>query len=97
MITKIKIHGYRIYKDLVLKPNQKLNLIAGANESGKSTLMEAIALALTGRVNGRTAAEELNPYWFNTDFVEHFIKERAAGNRVSWPEIRIELFLEDLD
>ena len=62
MITKIKIHGYRKFKDLTLDPNPRLNLIAGANESGKSTLMEAITLALTGRINGRWASEELNPY-----------------------------------
>ena len=97
MITKIKIHGYRIYKDFELKPNQKLNLIAGANESGKSTLMEAIALALTGRVNGRNASEELNPYWFNTIIVEEFVQKRSKGERVAFPEIRIELFFENRD
>ena len=89
MITKIKIHGYRKFKDLTLDPNPRLNLIAGANESGKSTLMEAIALALTGRINGRWASEELNPYWFNTELVEKFVQERAAGHSVQWPEIRI--------
>lgn len=97
MIKKIKIHGYRIYKDLTLEPNAKLNLIAGANESGKSTLIEAIALALTGRINGRSASEELNPYWFNTELVESFVRKRAGGNPVAWPEIHIELFLEDRD
>ena len=97
MITKIKIHGYRIYRDITLEPNEKFNLIAGANESGKSTLIEAIALVLTGRINGRTASEELNPYWFNTELVQEFVKECAAGNRVAWPEIRIELFFENSD
>lgn len=97
MITKIKIHGYRIYKDFELKPNQKLNLIVGANESGKSTLMEAIALALTGRVNGRSASEELNPYWFNTALVEEFVRKRSNGEPVAFPEISIELFFEDRD
>ncbi|WP_208598164.1 ATP-binding protein [Kosakonia oryziphila] len=33
---------------MILEPNLKLNLIVGGNEVGKSTLMEAIALALTG-------------------------------------------------
>ncbi len=97
MITKIKIHGYRIYKDFEIKPNQKLNLIVGANESGKSTLMEAIALALTGRVNGRRASEELNPYWFNTFLVEEFFQKRTNGERAAFPEISIELFFEDRD
>ena len=97
LITKIKIHGYRIYKDLTLEPSPRFNLIAGANECGKSTLMEAVGLGLTGRINGRAASEELNPYWFNTDLVLDFVQHRASGNPASWPEIRIELFLENRD
>ena len=97
MITKVKIQGYRIYKNLILFPNRKLNLISGPNESGKSTLMEALTLALTGRIFGRSAAEELNPYWFNTDIVEAFVKAIKEGKKVAWPEIRIELFLENTD
>lgn len=95
MITKIKIHGYRIYGDFTLEPNRKLNLIVGANEAGKSTLMEAIALALTGRINGRSASEELNPYWFNTHIVEDYLRKRQRDERPPFPEIRIELFLEN--
>lgn len=79
-----------------MKPNRKFNLIVGANESGKSTLMEAVALALTGRINGRSASEELNPHWFNTALVEEFIQKRTSGNPVSFPEILIELFFEDV-
>ncbi|MBT2305165.1 AAA family ATPase [Variovorax paradoxus] len=96
MLVKIKIRGYRIHKDLTVKPNSKFNLIVGANESGKSTLMEAIALALTGRINGRSASEELNPHWFNTAVVEEFIRKRTAGLAVAFPEILIELSFEDV-
>ena len=96
VITKIRIQGYRIHGNLTVKPNRGFNLIVGANESGKSTLMEAVALALTGRVNGRSASEELNPHWFNTVTVEEFIKGRAMGLPVSFPEILIELSFEDI-
>ena len=89
MLTNIKIQGYRIHQNLALKPNRKFNLIVGANESGKSTLMEAIALALTGRINGRSASEELNPHWFNTALVQDFIQKRTNGQRVGFPEILI--------
>lgn len=95
MITKIKIRGYRIYKDFTLAPSPKFNLIVGANEAGKSTLMEAIALALTGRINGRAAQEELNPYWFNTNLVTDFIEKVHKGARAQLPEIHIEVFLKD--
>ena len=97
MITKVKIHGYRKYKDLTFRPNPRLNLIVGSNESGKSTLTEAIALALTGRINGRSAMEELNPFWFNTELVQKFAQNRANDRRVPLPEIRIELFFDNCD
>ncbi|WP_208456618.1 ATP-dependent nuclease [Burkholderia gladioli] len=96
VIRKIKILGYRIHKNLTVEPNQKFNLIVGANESGKSTLMEAVALALTGRINGRSVSEELNPHWFNTTSVAEFIKKRVSGVPVSFPEILIELSFEDI-
>lgn len=60
MITKIKIHGYRIYKKFELAPNKKLNLIVGANEAGKSTLIEALTTALTEWIDqeGRSIRHE---------------------------------------
>lgn len=96
MIRKIKIKGYRIHKDLTVEPNNKFNLIVGANESGKSSLLEAVTLALTGRINGRSVSEELNPHWFNKVVVEEFIKKRASGIAVGFPEISIEISFEDL-
>ena len=97
MIEKVRIQGYRIYRDFTFAPNRRLNLVSGANESGKSTLLEAIALALTGRIGGRAAAEQLNPYWFNTVAVDAFVAGLKERPRLPWPEIRIELFLENSD
>ncbi|MCH1880206.1 ATP-dependent endonuclease [Alcaligenes ammonioxydans] len=95
MITRIKIQGYRIHQDLTVEPNRTFNILVGSNESGKSTLMEAVALALTGRINGRSVSEELNPYWFNTATVADFIQKRNEGERVAFPEILIELSFDD--
>jgi len=97
LINRIKIHGYRIYERLDFEPNSKLNLIVGPNESGKSTLMEAITLALTGRIDGRRVSEVLNPYLFNTAIVENFVKKRINGEHAAFPEIRIELFFDNRD
>nr|WP_255697365.1 AAA family ATPase [Pseudacidovorax sp. NFM-22] len=96
VIRKIKIEGYRKHRNLTVEPNATFNLIVGANESGKSTLMEAVALGLTGRINGRSVHEELNPYWFNTAVVAEFVAKRAGGVAASFPEILIELSFADL-
>lgn len=97
MIEKVRIRGYRIFEDEVFRPQPKMNILVGDNESGKSTLLEAIGLALTGRVNGRPAAEELNPYWFNSGLVAEFFAARADGQVPAAPTIDIEVFLQNRD
>jgi hypothetical protein len=57
--------------------------------------MEAIGLALNGRIGGRSAQEELNPYWFNKELVNQFLQDCARDKDPALPEILIELFLED--
>lgn len=95
MITKIRINGYRIFRNFELIPNRQLNILVGDNDAGKSTLIEAISLGLTGRVGGRGIIEELNPHWFNKEMVQEFLTQRQAGRKCSLPEILIELYLED--
>lgn len=97
MITRIHIRGYRIYKDFNLLPNPKMNILVGGNDAGKSTLMEAVSLALNGRIGGRSVLEELNPHWFNTELVQEFVAQRNAGKKPALPEILIELYLRDDD
>jgi hypothetical protein len=95
VITKVRVQGYRKLRSIEVTPHPKLNILVGENEAGKSTLLEALALALTGRINGRPADEELNPYWFNQDDVDDFYSGREAGQKLALPTISIELFLAD--
>lgn len=68
MIRRIHIQNYRTFKDLNLELQDGMNIIVGNNEAGKSTLLETITLVLSGRLNGRWIADELNPYWFSLNF-----------------------------
>jgi len=97
MIEKVRIRGYRKHRDLTLKPNIGMNIFVGDNEAGKSTILEGINLAMTGRINGRPAAEELNPYWFNKEDVAAFFAARLIGESPALPIIVIELFFVDED
>ena len=101
MITKVHIRGYRKFKELVLKPNHKMNIIVGANEAGKSTLLEAITMALTGKFEGVTASEALNPYWFNMELVDVFFNAlsstKADEPLPAIPEFRIDIHLKVSD
>lgn len=97
MITRIIIDGYRLFDSFDLQPNSGTNIIVGDNEAGKSTLLEAIALALTGRLNGRWAQEEINPYWFNQARVQRYFESLGTATPLPPPEILIELYLTDED
>lgn len=97
MIEKIVIKNYRRFKNLTFQPLEGMNVIVGDNESGKSTLLEALTLALTGRVNGRWAQEELNPYWFNADEVAVYFNTINNGQRPESPSILIEVYFSDDD
>ena len=93
MIERVKIRGFRKFRNLDFQPHPTFNVLVGNNQSGKSTLLEAISLAVTGRVNGRPASEELHPYWFNRGVVAEFFADRAAGANPAPPTISIEVTL----
>ena len=93
MIERVIIQGYRVFEELDFRPNPGINIIVGDNEAGKSTLMEAISMAISGRAHGRPLFEELNPYWFNIDTVDKFFNNRAKGINSIPPKILIEVYL----
>lgn len=93
MITRIVIKGFRIFKDFEWVPNPGMNIVVGDNASGKSSLLEALTLGLTGRINGRWAQDELNPYWFNNEIVKQYFDSLNTDSPLTPPEILIELYL----
>lgn len=95
MIKEVHIRGYRRFREFKFIPNPRMNIVVGGNNAGKSTLLEAIMMALTGRVNGFRAADFLNPYWFNQDNVLKFFEHTNKGKDANpFPEFRIDVYLE---
>jgi len=94
-INRIVVENYRCLKAADVTFNEKLNIIVGNNECGKSTLLEAINLALSGQLNGRPLLVELHPYLFNLDLVQEYVLALHAGQAIPPPRILIELYLAD--
>ncbi len=74
-----------------------INILVGRNDTGKSTLIEAINLALTGRIHGRALAQELSPYLINLDATREYVQKLQSGDQAVPPAMIIDLFLEDAD
>jgi putative ATP-dependent endonuclease of the OLD family len=92
-IEKVNIENYKcFYGKFSIEFNQGVNILVGDNEAGKSTILEAVQLALTGIYNGRYLRNELSQYLFNHKVVSEYIYEIQHGNNPIPPEIVIEVF-----
>ena len=50
IITKIKLINYKRFTNYVIEPNQRINVLVGDNEVGKSSVLEAIDLVASGNM-----------------------------------------------
>lgn len=96
-IERVIIKNYRVLKDVDIKFNENLNIIVGNNECGKSTLIEAINLALSGQINNRYIQYELHPFLFNIDAINDYINNIKTGVRAQPPKIFIEIYFKKDD
>lgn len=90
-ISKMKIHNFKCYRDFEIDLEEGLNIIVGDNEAGKSTILEAINLALTGIVSGKSIWNEISQYIFNKEAVDEYIASLVTSP-IELPYITIEIF-----
>lgn len=93
IIEKIKITNFRRFKDTTeVNFNDELNVLIGDNESGKSTILLAIDLLLSGSVN------KINSIGLENLFCKSVIKEFMDSDRNydELPEITIEAFVKNV-
>lgn len=92
-IAKLKITNFKCYEDTFTLPlNDGLNVIVGTNESGKTTILEAIYLALTGLLHGRPLKNDLTSYLFNLAAQNKYLESLDTASPLPPPAITIELF-----
>lgn len=91
-IDRVKIHNFKCFKDFDLQLNTGLNILVGNNDSGKSTFLEAIHLALTGLYGGRNIRNELSQYLFNKEVVKEYLTSVKDGQPIDLPNMFIEIY-----
>lgn len=97
-IKKVKIQNFKCYYgEFVLELSDGMNILVGNNEAGKSTILEAIHLALTGLLNGRQIKNELTQYLFNNTVVTEYLTNLEQGRHPELPYILIEIYLSGDD
>ena len=87
-IQKVIIQNFKTLRNFEITLNKELNIIVGDNEAGKSTLLEAINLVLTGQLNGRNINYEISPFLFSKSVVDDYLTKLKAGSNPALPTIK---------
>lgn len=96
MISKIKLKNYRKYDEAEFCFNAGRNILVGDNNSGKSSLLQAISLVLSGSYSQIESIGLVN--LFNSDSVESFCKLPVKERDIKkLPELYIELYFDSTD
>lgn len=92
-IQKIFIQNFKGIESFDLELNSDLNIVVGNNETGKSTILEAIYLCLSGVYRGRKIQGDLSPYIFNKKTYDSYLEQLRNGEAPEIPKLIIELYL----
>lgn len=87
-IKTLRIKGFKKFTDLTVDFNPNVNIIAGENGSGKSTILEAIKIVLNQQ--NKNSDRSLLEDWFNVEAKEAFQRNPCIK---TLPEIEIEVEL----
>ncbi|EHZ7122633.1 ATP-dependent nuclease [Vibrio vulnificus] len=92
-IETVNIYNYKCYYGkFSIDFNKGVNILVGDNGSGKSTIIEATHLALSGLLQGRYLKNELSQYLFNCKVICEYLDRVNDGGDATLPEICIEVF-----
>ena len=93
-INRLYIDGFKRLMDFEFELDPSLNVIVGDNETGKSSVLEAMALVLTGLYDGRLIRYAIDPYLFNMQTVAEYFQKRRSGQNAEPPRVLIEAYLQ---
>jgi len=95
-IEKLVIRNFKKFQNATFEFNSDTNIIVGDNDSGKSTLLEAIEACMNCTIHGRPLAGELTAEFFNNQTVQAFLdsnEDQKTADKL--PEVLIEAYLAD--
>lgn len=96
-IKKLKVWNFKKLRRFETLLNPGMNILVGDNESGKSTILEAIHLALTGTYCGHSIRNEISPYLINADSVKEYLDAMEQDKPIAPPSLKIEIYFDGID
>ena len=90
-VAKLRIKNFKCFRSFQIDFNEHMNIIVGNNEEGKSTILEALHLVLSGMLNGKYGFSDVYESIFNKDIVAIYLNSLTT-TPLPPPEILIEAY-----
>ncbi|HAS6245231.1 TPA: AAA family ATPase [Vibrio vulnificus] len=92
-IEKLTIKNFKKIESGEYEFNENVNILVGDNDSGKTTILEALELVSSSNYRGKSINSSLSPQLFNNKAVRTYLDGDLSKG--SLPEIIIEAYLSD--
>ena len=94
-VKELYIEGFKKFAEPTrISLSSGMNVIVGNNDSGKSTILEALHLVLTGTFRELSLNQALTQDLFNVGVVERYFANLRSGHLEEPPHIQIEATLD---
>lgn len=91
VITKIKLKNFKRFRNFMVELDPSINVFVGDNEAGKSTILSAIDIVLSG---SKTKIENIGlDNLFNNESIQEFMQ--GTREYACLPELIVELYLDE--
>lgn len=95
-IKKIHIVNFKLFNDFTITFDTKMSILVGNNGCGKSTILEALHMALTGQFRGKPIKGQITEALFNNETVKKYVQQINNNQSIEPPKIIIEVFFDQL-
>lgn len=93
-INKLVVKNYKLLRDVIIPINPKINIFVGENDAGKSSILEALSILTTGKLNGFAFDRQLKANLFNCKIRQEYINAIRDGQTPAPPQIIFEAYFD---
>lgn len=90
-IKELRVFGFKRFREASISFSEGINIVVGDNDSGKSTLLEAVTAVIDGQYRGAPLMRSISEDLFNKDIVDEYLCLLKNGKPWNPPSIVIEV------
>lgn len=90
-IKELRVFGFKRFREASISFSEGINIVVRDNDSGKSTLLEAVTAVIDGQYRGAPLMRSISEDLFNKDIVDEYLCLLKNGKPCNPPSIVIEV------